>query len=169
MQINIYKDKMLGARLFGASVLYSVQPIPREDVPQGWYCYDLRGTARHPDEPHALVDKAEENRTGTILSCLPLKNGRSQYRLVKDMFQMAGTDPTLAEFCAAENIRCPETPLRHMLCPASPEEAGLFYKQDFEQQINALIPRPDPETTADLFAFGQELGETAECYTRRSW
>lgn len=38
MQINIYKDKMLGARLFGASVLYSAAPIPREDVPQGWYC-----------------------------------------------------------------------------------------------------------------------------------
>ncbi len=37
-------------------------------------------------------------------------------------------------------------------------------KQNFEQQLNALIPRPDPETTADLFAFGQELGETAECY-----
>lgn len=37
-------------------------------------------------------------------------------------------------------------------------------RTDFERQINALIPRPDPETTADLFAFGQELGETAECY-----
>ena len=49
---------MLGALLFGAPVLYSAQPIPREDVPQGWYCYDLRGTARHPDEPHALVDLA---------------------------------------------------------------------------------------------------------------
>ena len=60
MQINIYKDKMLGARLFGASVLYSAAPIPREDVPQGWYCYDLRGTARHPDEPHALVDMTAE-------------------------------------------------------------------------------------------------------------
>ena len=139
MQINIYKDKMLGARLFGASVLYSVQPIPREDVPLGWYCYDLRGTARHPDEPHALVDKAEENRTGTILSYLPLKNGRSQYRLVKDMFQMAGTNPTLADFCAAENIRCPETPLRHLLCPASPEEAGLFY---------ALTPEKNEELGA---------------------
>ena len=33
MQINIYKDKMLGARLFGAPVLYSAQPIPLEDVP----------------------------------------------------------------------------------------------------------------------------------------
>lgn len=29
MQINIYKDKMLGARLFGAPVLFSAQPIPR--------------------------------------------------------------------------------------------------------------------------------------------
>ena len=33
LQINIYKDKMLGARLFGAPVLFSAQPIPREDVP----------------------------------------------------------------------------------------------------------------------------------------
>lgn len=113
MQINIYKDKMLGARLFGASVLYSATPIPREDVPQGWYCYDLRGTARHPDEPHALVDLAEENHTGSILSCLPLKKGGSQFRLIKDMFQMTGTNPSLAEFCAEEKIRCPETPIRH--------------------------------------------------------
>ena len=37
-------------------------------------------------------------------------------------------------------------------------------RTDFEQQINALIPRPDPETTAELFAFGQELGDTAECF-----
>ena len=126
MQINIYKDKMLGARLFGASVLFSATPIPREDVPQSWYCYDLRGTARHPDEPHALVDMAEENHTGSILSYLPLKKARSQFRLVKDMFQMTGTYSTLSEFCAKESIRCPETPIRYLLCPAFPEEAGLF-------------------------------------------
>lgn len=95
-QINIYKDKLLGGRLFGASVLYSAQPIPREDVPQGWYCYDLRGTARHPDEPYALVDQAEDCHAGSVLSYLPLKNGRSQKRLVKDMFRMLGANPTLA-------------------------------------------------------------------------
>ena len=126
MQINIYKDKMLGARLFGASVLYSAAPIPREDVPQGWYCYDLRGTARHPDEPHALVDLAEENHAGSILSCLPLKKGGSQFRLIKDMFQMTGTNPSLAEFCAEEKIRCPETPIRHQLCPHPPRMRGFF-------------------------------------------
>ncbi len=140
MQINIYKDKMPGACLFGASVLYSAKPIPREDVPQGWYCYDLRGTARHPDAPHALVDLAEENHAGTILSYLPLKKGGSQFRLVKDMFQMTGTYSTLSEFCAKESIRCPETPIRYLLCPAFPEEAGLFYAQtpERDEELGAI-------------------------------
>lgn len=35
-------------------------------------------------------------------------------------------------------------------------------KDDFEKQINDLVPQPDPETTAALFAFGQELGDTPE-------
>ena len=52
MQINIYKDRMQKAHLFGAPVLYSDRPIPREDVPQGWYCYDLRGTAEDPRRPY---------------------------------------------------------------------------------------------------------------------
>ena len=34
MQINIYKDKMLGARLFGGPVLFSAHPIPRKDIPR---------------------------------------------------------------------------------------------------------------------------------------
>ena len=38
LQINIYKDRLLGARLFGAPVLYSREPIPHEDIPKGWYC-----------------------------------------------------------------------------------------------------------------------------------
>ena len=33
LRINIYKDKLLDARLFGAPVLYSAHPIPREDAP----------------------------------------------------------------------------------------------------------------------------------------
>ena len=35
-------------------------------------------------------------------------------------------------------------------------------KEDFERQINATIPRPDPEITAALFKFGQELGQEGE-------
>ena len=140
MRINIYKDKLLDARLFGAPVLYSAHPIPREDVPPKWYCYDLRGTARHPDEPYALFDLAEDCHTGSVLSYLPLKSGRSVKRLVKNMFQLTGTSHTLAEFCENERIQCPETPIRNMLRPASPEEAGLFYAQtpERDEELGAI-------------------------------
>ncbi len=159
MQINIYKDKLQGARLFGASVLYSANPIPHEDVPQGWYCYDLRGTARYPDEPYALVDQTEDCHAGSVLSYLPLKGGRAQKRLVKDMFQMLGTNLTLAEFCADEKIRCPETPLRHMLRPASSEDAGLFY----------TLP---PEKDAELETIGHvriDFGSSGKAFHHSWW
>ena len=35
MRINIYEDKMSWAYLFSEAVLYSREPIPREDVPVG--------------------------------------------------------------------------------------------------------------------------------------
>lgn len=35
-------------------------------------------------------------------------------------------------------------------------------KEDFEGKLNALVPQPDPETTAALFAFGQELGQESD-------
>ena len=41
-------------------------------------------------------------------------------------------------------------------------------RTDFEQQINALIPQPDPKTTAELFEFGQELGLEDECFSARA-
>ena len=141
MQINIYKDPMQKARLFGAPVLYSAEPIPREDVPKGWFCYDLRGTAQDTDRPYSLVDQAEQNRAASVLSYLPLKKGCAQSRLVRDMFQLDGVSVSLKEFCTDEKIRCPETPLRHLLRPASPEDAGLFYAQT-------------PERDAELGAIG---------------
>ena len=39
MSINIYQDTLQNVWLFGQSVLYTEQPIQREVVPEGWYCY----------------------------------------------------------------------------------------------------------------------------------
>ncbi len=133
MSINIYKDQMQKARLFGIPVLYSRQPIPREDVPLGWYCYDLCGTAEDPEKAYRLVDQAEKNHSGSVLSRLSLKNGKAQSRLVKDGFELTCVSVSLKKFCEDEKICCPETPLRHMLRPASPDEAGLFYAQTPEK------------------------------------
>lgn len=91
MYINLYQDQMQKAFLFGTAVLYSEKPIPREDVPQYWHGYELRGAARQPDRPCTLVDQADKNFVGWILSPLP------------------------------------QTPIGHMLRPASPDEAGFFF------------------------------------------
>ena len=124
MRINIYEDKMRFARLFGADVLYTPYYISREDVPQGWYCYDLRGTVRDPDELYALTDIVKAgDRIASVLSFLPLKNGRTKSRQIKGMFELTQEELTLAEFCEKSLIRYPESPLRQEGPPAPQEPA----------------------------------------------
>ena len=40
MHCNIYEDQFQSAELFGKPVLYTEKQIPREAVPDGWYCYE---------------------------------------------------------------------------------------------------------------------------------
>ena len=138
--VNIYAEVLRTARLFGAPVLCTSKPVDRNDVPEGWYLYELYGTVKNPDVPYALADTAPEGRrVASVLSYVPLKSGPAGHRLVKDMFRLSKGFTTLAGFCEAEDIECPETPLRHRLRPASPEESELFY---------ALPPERDRELGA---------------------
>ena len=115
LRLNIYEALMQKAYLFGALVLHSGEPIPREDVPLGWYCYDLRGTSRAPHSPYSMVDQADKFHTGSVLSLLPLKSERTQSRLVKDQFRLTQEFVSLNAFCAGENIPAPEIPFRHQM------------------------------------------------------
>ena len=126
MYTDIYKDRMQKAYLFGTAVLYSGKPIPREDVPQNWFSYELRGTAQFPDKPYALEDTASNNYAGSVLSPLPLKKGAAQSRLVKDKLEVTAEHIRLVDFCSEYHIPAPQMPIRHMLRPASPDEAGFF-------------------------------------------
>jgi len=118
MSVDIYNDKLQNVWLFGQSVLYTPEPIPQEDIPEGWHCYDLRGTAEQPERPHTLVDHADEKLfAGCILSDVPLKSSRSQGKLVPDLFWANAVPVTLAEHCAEEGIPYPG--------PAEDQEAGL--------------------------------------------
>ena len=127
MRFNIYNALMRKAYLFGTPVLHSGMPIPREDVPQGWYCYDLRGTDRAPHDPCSVVDHAENYHTGSVLSLLPLKSEDTQSRLLGDEFRLTQEFLSLEAFSAENHINAPEIPFRYQLRPATPEEAGLFY------------------------------------------
>ena len=136
MQTNIYKDTMQKAYLSGTAVLYSEKSVPREDVPQHWYCYELRGTMVEPDRPYALVDLAMEHYAGSILSPLPLKKETAQSRLLKGKFELTSKHIRLSEFCSEYQIPQSQSPTQHMPRPVSPDEAGLSY---------TLLPEKDGE------------------------
>lgn len=139
MAANLYNDEMISAQLFGKEVLYTAKPVFRDEVPEGWYCYDLCGTDRKPNQPVKLTDSAVVYRIGTVLSPNPLKRPSTLEREVQGQFLMDGRMMTLAEFCREQDLPLPQDPRKYIPRPASPEEAGLFY---------ALPPEKDAELGA---------------------
>lgn len=57
MSIDIWTDSMQHAELFGKPVLFTNWLIQRDTIPQGWHCYDLRGTRKAPNARITLVDQ----------------------------------------------------------------------------------------------------------------
>ena len=76
MSINIWTDSMQHAALLGKPVLFTNWLIQRDIIPDGWYCYDLRGTHKSPSTRTTLVDHAADYHAGTVLSPIPLKHER---------------------------------------------------------------------------------------------
>lgn len=57
MSIDIWTDSMQHAELFGKPVLFTNWLVQRDTIPQGWHCYDLRGTRKAPNARITLVDQ----------------------------------------------------------------------------------------------------------------
>lgn len=79
MSINIWTDSMQHAALLGKPVLFTNWLIQRDIIPDGWYCYDLRGTHKSPSTRTTLVDHAADYHAGTVLSPIPLKHEGSRF------------------------------------------------------------------------------------------
>lgn len=73
MSIDIWTDSMQHAELFGKPVLFTNWLIQRDTIPQGWHCYDLRGTRKAPNARITLVDQEAGYHAGTVLSPTLLK------------------------------------------------------------------------------------------------
>ena len=50
MSINIWTDSMQHAALLGKPVLFTNGLSQRDIMPDGWYCYDLRGCLLYTSE-----------------------------------------------------------------------------------------------------------------------
>ena len=82
MAVNIFTDQMQHAELFGKPVLTTNWLIPRETVPDGWWCYDMQGADDDPGAHAVLVDYATFGHSGSVLSPEPLKQPTAIFRQI---------------------------------------------------------------------------------------
>lgn len=133
MGVDIRSEQMEHIEIFGKPALFTNERIDRSSVPDGWHCYDLRGSDDDPGRPATLEDNVCVNHAGAILSPFPLKRAATAYRRLKDTMNFLGEDMSIEEFCAFHEMPCPQDNRKYILRPASLAEAGLFFSQTEEQ------------------------------------
>ncbi len=73
MSNSAMKDYFELIEIYGKPAMFTNGRIDRFTVPEGWYCYDLRGSDNDPGEPATVEQYASFNHAGSILLPTPIK------------------------------------------------------------------------------------------------
>ena len=128
MKVNARTEKFQHLEVFDKPALFTNRRIARDTVPQGWYCYDIRGSDDDPGELCYMEENVVVNHAGSVLMPEKLampKSGRLDVR--DELGFLDEGDMTLREFCEAHQLPYPAENMKFHIRPARPEEAGLFY------------------------------------------
>lgn len=131
MKVNARTDKFQHLEVFDKPALFTNGRIARDTVPQGWYCYDMRGSDDDPGELCYMEENVVVNHAGSVLMPEKLampKSGRLDVR--DELGFLDEGDMTLREFCEAHQIPYPAENMKFHIRPARPDEAGLFFTQN---------------------------------------
>ena len=130
MSVNAREENYQQVELFGQPALFTNSRIVRSTVPDGFYCYDLRGSDRDPCKPVTIENIVAVNHAGAILAPKPITIPKAGYRRLGGKLNFLGEYMTLSEFCEEHDLDLPPDDHKYILRPASPDEAGLFYSED---------------------------------------
>ena len=86
--------------LFEKPGLFSNGRIVRDNLPEGVYCYDLRGSDDDPGEPVSVEEKVQVNHAGSVLLTEPLELPETGYLMLteEEGLNFTGGFSTLAQF-----------------------------------------------------------------------
>ena len=130
MTVNARTEEFQHLELFGKYVLFTNGRIDRSTVPEGWYCYDFRGSDDDPGELRYIEESVMVNHAGSILMPEKLELPASEWLDVRDEFGfLEEGEMTLREFCEVHDLPYPAEEEQYHIRPARPDEAGLFYAQ----------------------------------------
>ena len=130
MAVDARTEEFQHIEVFDKFALFTNARIDRTTVPEGWYCYDFRGTGNDPCELRFIEESVVVNHSGSILMPEKLELPASGQLDAWDEFGFLDEcDMTLREFCEVHDLPYPAEEEEFHIRPARPDEAGLFYAQ----------------------------------------
>lgn len=129
MSVDARTEKFEHIELFGKPALFTNERIIRDTVPEGWYCYDFRGSDNDPGKLNCVELRVGVNHSGAVLLPEEIDMKGKEYRRVRGQINFLGEKMTVREFCEAHSLECTIKEHQFHIRPARPDEAGLFYAQ----------------------------------------
>jgi hypothetical protein len=105
MTENARNEEYEAVELFGKSALFTNNRLDRSTVPDGLFCYDLRGSDFDPGMPSTVEKAVGVNHAAAVITAEPIDLAEKGYRSIKGKLNFLGESMTLAEFCRQH---CPE-------------------------------------------------------------
>jgi hypothetical protein len=136
MRVNARKEEYEHIELFGKPALFTSARIQTNSVPDGWYCYDLRGSDDEPGEPVTIEPYVVINHAGSVLTHEKINIPGEGFLRLGNSLDFLDEHLTFQAFCEEHDIPYPADNQTFKLRPASVSEAGLFY---------AMTPEKDAE------------------------
>ncbi len=92
------EDKLQEVEIFGEKALFSNDRVDKDKIPDGLYCYDLRGSDNDPGKPTAIEKNVSVNHAGCIISAKPIDIPENGYVALNDGLNFLGTEKGIREF-----------------------------------------------------------------------
>ena len=94
--------------LFDSPAMFTNARVKRSTVPEGLFCYDVRGSDVDPGHLCVIENSALVNHSGTIIGVqyYMLENGQAKY--IATHINFLGDEITLDEFCKLHGVEIGE-------------------------------------------------------------
>ena len=102
------KETFVHIELFDAPAMFTDLRIDRSTVPEGLFCYDVRGTGDDPGALNAIEPFVFVNHSGTIIGVEDYMLEKGQAKYIATHINFLGEEITLNEFCAKHGIEISE-------------------------------------------------------------
>ncbi len=138
------EEGFFNIEVFDKFALFTNARIDRTTVPEGWYCYDFRGTGNDPGELRFIEESVVANHSGSILMPEKLELPASGQLDAWDEFGFLDEgDMTLREFCEVHDLPYPAERKKSFIYvqPAQMRRA-CFYAQHPQRTSHWLAESP---------------------------